>query len=334
MKMCNRCRQIILILSLCAFLQNSFATCAGHFVNPITDICWDCLFPISIGNIKVASGGAPDTENPSWPIEICRMPVGYRIGLNIGYWEPVALTDITPTPYCMVNLGGFTINIGHSGQGGKQHRNPADSGAFYYAHWYKYPLIFWLQILMSAACMQTGEFDIGYLTELDPMWNDDEWSFVINPEAVLFGNQITQTACAVDAAKSQAALPMDKLFWCAGTQGGMYPLDGTVFDEKGPIQSAVLLSERMAFKLHREGLLWDSVGDSGSMIDGPICKTYLAPIMPKSRYRYQMTNTVSAADKCYQFGHDVVTWEGGHDFPSQGNNFGFLIWQKRNCTFL
>ena len=26
--------------------------CTGSFVNPITDICWSCLFPISIGRLE------------------------------------------------------------------------------------------------------------------------------------------------------------------------------------------------------------------------------------------------------------------------------------------
>ena len=115
---------------------------------------------------------------------------------------------------------------------------------------------------------------------------------------------------------------------------GIYPLDGTVFDEKSPVQAAVLLSERMDFKMHREGLILDSVGDSGSGVEGPICHQYPSPIMPKSRYRYQMTNLVSAAHDCYQFGHAVITWEKGHNYPTEGNQFGFLIWKKRNCTFL
>jgi len=329
------CSLFLLILFLNFYgLEKTLAGCSGHFPNPITDICWDCLFPISIGSGKVISSNAPDTNNPSFPIEICPMPVGWRVGLNIGYWEPFALTDITPTPYCMVNLGGFAMDVGNAGRGGKSEGTPAIAGSFYYAHWYKYPVIYWLQIITSAACMQGGEFDIAYLTELDPTWNDDELSFLINPEAVIFGDTIAQASCALDAAESQIELPVDKLFWCAGTQGGMYPLDGTVFDEKGAIQSAVLLSERMDFKMHREGLVWDSVGDSGGIIDGPICHQYLAPIMPKSRYRYQMTNVVSAADQCYQFGHDVINWEHGHNYPTEGNFFGFLIWQKRNCTFL
>ena len=51
------------------------------------------------------------------PLQICPLvPVGYRIGMAIGYWEPFALTDVTRSPYCMVNLGGFNIPVGKSGQ--------------------------------------------------------------------------------------------------------------------------------------------------------------------------------------------------------------------------
>ena len=44
-------------------------TCTGRFVNPITDVCWECLFPISIGPISIGSvSGVLDTPNPSSPI--------------------------------------------------------------------------------------------------------------------------------------------------------------------------------------------------------------------------------------------------------------------------
>jgi len=95
-------------------------------------------------------------------------------------------------------------------------------------------------------------------------------------------------------------------------------------------KAAALLSERMDFKMHREGLVWDSTGEGTPAT----CFTYPTPILPKSRYRYQMTNLLAKADKCYPFGHTVATWETGHNYPAEGNQFGFLIWQKRNCTFL
>ena len=240
------------------------ANCEGHFVNPITDICWDCLFPISIGSMNVVSSDYPDTDNPSLPIEICKIegPPYFRVGLNIGFWEPFALTDVTPVPYCMVNLGGFTMDVGNAGHGGKQIRDPVNSASFYYVHWYKYPVLFLLNLITSLGCLHGGDFDIAYLTELDPTWNDDELGFILNPEAVLFGNPVAQAACAADAIKAQVGLPIDKLFWCAGTQGSMYPFTGRVFDDKGSIQSAVLLSERMDFKLHRQLMIQDSSGDS------------------------------------------------------------------------
>lgn len=325
----------LLILIFVLSLSEAQAKCETHFVNPFTDICWDCFFPITIGNINIVSSEYPDTENPKLPIETCKMsaPPYMRIGLNIGFWEPFALADITPEPYCMVNFG-FEIGLNNAGHGGKQIRSADDSAAFYYVHWYKYPLLLWLNIITSMGCFHTEDFDIAWITELDPTWNDDEFAFILNPEAALFGNPIAQAACAADAIKAQVGLPIDKLFWCAGTQGGMYPFTGRVFDEIGPIQSAVLLTERVDFKLHRQMQIQDSSGDAGSGFDGPICNQHVALIMPKSRYRYQMVNMIPNAEKCYQFGHDVINWEGGHNKPDSGDNFGFMIFKKRNCVFL
>lgn len=78
--------------------------CKGHFVNPITDICWDCLFPLTIGSSEVVKSQYPDTKNPGNPI--CSCPNKLQLlGVTIGYWEPFALVDVTRKPYCMVNLG-------------------------------------------------------------------------------------------------------------------------------------------------------------------------------------------------------------------------------------
>ncbi len=30
------------------------AACESRFVNPITDICWSCIFPLSLGSTKVS----------------------------------------------------------------------------------------------------------------------------------------------------------------------------------------------------------------------------------------------------------------------------------------
>jgi conjugal transfer pilus assembly protein TraU len=310
------------------------AACVPKFVNPITDICWNCIFPMTIGSVPIAPSAYPDTENPSMPISFCPKPppIFMQIGLNIGYWEPYALVDITRVPYCMVSLGMELSSVNPSTMGGKT--SASDSvlnSAFFQAHWYKYPVIYWLQILQSAACMSTDAFDIAYLTEIDPLWNDDELSFVINPEAILFGSPIAQLACVPEAilTTSNTALPLDPLFWCLGSQGGSYPLTGHTNHMDTPTTAAVLIMERLNYKLHRQGIVLETRG-----VEGAICYQWPEPILPKSRYRYQMTGPIPDAAWCHPYGTTSTIWEAGHDNPVTGENFGFVNFRKRNCVFL
>ncbi|RTK94888.1 MAG: hypothetical protein EKK64_07580, partial [Neisseriaceae bacterium] len=46
-------RKIIIPLLLSMSLANAAPTCTGRFVNPITDICWSCIFPLFIGPLPL-----------------------------------------------------------------------------------------------------------------------------------------------------------------------------------------------------------------------------------------------------------------------------------------
>ncbi|BFD46164.1 MAG: hypothetical protein DMENIID0002_08100 [Rickettsia endosymbiont of Sergentomyia squamirostris] len=104
---------LLLVAIFMPFSVSASITCKGHFVNPITDICWSCILPISIGNvINIGSGVTPkkrDTKNPSSPICLCTKANVPVPGITIGFWEPVRLIDVTRTPYCMTNLGGISL---------------------------------------------------------------------------------------------------------------------------------------------------------------------------------------------------------------------------------
>lgn len=304
--------------------------CQGKFVNPLTDVCWSCLFPITLGSMNLVRGSLPDTNNPGNPVCICPGDPIPRIGLTIGFWEPIAMTDVTRSPFCMVNLGGLQLNIGNYPRGKAESASTSQNGSFYYVHWYKYPLIYWLNILTDALCVDKGDFDIAYLTELDPTWRNDELSFILNPEVALFANPVAQLACAADSAASLVGLPMDSLFWCAGSQGTMYPLNGNVQEHVGGVQSSTLLSERMAYRMSRLGLLWNSSSNN-------VCRQYPSAILPKSRYRYQMVNPIASTknpDGCQPFGRSTARWGMWKEFPHKGEDFGYLIWRKRNCCAL
>ncbi|MGX9400650.1 conjugal transfer pilus assembly protein TraU, partial [Pantoea dispersa] len=224
---------------------------------------------------------------------------------------------------------GFKIDLGRTGTGRGGQSDAPTPGSFYHVHWYKYPLIFWLNIITSEGCMQTGDMDIAYLSEVDPLWNDSTLAMILNPEVALFSNLLAQGACAADSIASAAGMPLDPLFWCAGAQGSMYPFTGYTSNEFSPLEASLLVSERMAFKLHREGLVMETVG-----ADVAVCYEYPSPIIPKSRWRYQMVNMYPEPSDCHPFGTTTQLWGSTHNTPASKKNFGYLMWRKRNCVYL
>jgi len=311
------------------------STCSGKFVNPITDVCWSCLFPLSVGALKIWPSTRPDTANPASPICACGNPVP-RIGIAAGFWEPVRLADVSTKPWCFVNLGGmkiapgFDIGQGHlegpSAIGGK-----AQNSSKWHVHWYVYPLLYWMEILTDFLCFEQASFDIAYMTEIDPLWQDDTLTALINPEAVLFSSPIAQAACAGDCIASTVGLPLDPVFWCAGCQGPMYPVNGNVAASIGHVQASRLALARFAFKIHREGLAWGTMGSKG------LCNKYLMPVLRKQQYRVQMVNpipTVAGPGACTPLGASTMPPTSGRAFPVKGEDMGYLVWRKRNCCVL
>ena len=191
-----------------------------------------------------------------------------------------------------------------------------------------YPLIYWLELLMDFVCLEKGAFDVAYMTELDPLWNDAELSFILNPEAGLFGNPVAQVACAADCAAASLGFSHDALFWCGGCQGSLYPFTGTVSAHSSGIQVSLLLTQRFMAKLHREGLLWGYTGLQG------LCGKYPMPIIRKSQYKTQMTYPVTQTSRCHPLGRSELLWSSGKSTPKQGEDFGYLIWRKRSCCAL
>ena len=305
--------------------------CSGRFPNPVTHVCWSCLFPLTLGSIPLFKGDRPDAPNPSSPICICPAPppVFVTVGLAVGFWEPVRLADVTPKAWCFPNLGGKSFSTGF-GYPAKSHRSidSQSDRSGYHVHWYIYPALYWMELLTDFACMDRQSFDIAYVTELDPLWQDDQLTAIINPEVLLFSNPIAQAACTADCAVASATgMGRRELFWCAGCQGSMFPMNGNVAGEYGTLQGALLTAERFAFKMHRQLLASGTMGEKG------LCGKYPMPIMDKRQYRFQLINPIAHTDRlsCTAIGKTSIPYEAGKVAPVLGEDLGWLVWRKRNC---
>ena len=253
-------------------------TCTGKFMNPITDVCWSCIFPLSIGSTTILQMGQEDIENVGSPICQCGVfPFG-KIGVSIGFWEPARQVDVTRTPWCFPSLGGKKIGSGKSvphpsvSQGNKGRR--ASNTSLYQAHWYVNPVLYWLEVLSESSCLEQAGFDIAYVTELDPSWNDDELAVILSPDVFLFANPAAQAACAADCVAATIGFPLSPMQWCGGCQGSMFPLNGHVQSHVSGPQASSLILQRYAMKLHRE--FWPSqatASRAGAACIPPRCST-------------------------------------------------------------
>ena len=307
-------------------------TCEGKFANPITDICWSCIFPLTLGGAKLMSMGQEDTANPGGVLCTCTGNGIPKIGIKVGFWEPVRQVDIVRKPFCLASLGGIDLDPGFDAPeaGRDDPEDGAPPASFYQAHWYVNPILYWLEVLLDNACLEKSPFDIAYLTELDPLWIDDELTYIINPDVSLFANLPAQAACAADCVQASAGFARPELFWCGGCQGTAYPLNGHVQHHIGGVQASSLLMQRLTAKMHRQGLIWSASGGDG------LCGYYPRLQMDKSNYKYQMLFPVPQTQKiagrcCQPYGRTTTIWGAGKEFPYKGEDFSYMVFRKRNC---
>lgn len=308
-------------------------------MNPVTDICWSCTFPLRLATFGVLTMDQEDNDSSTGGL-ICNC--GLNVGVPIGFWEPVRIVEVVREPYCFPSLGGMKldvdinadvtglINIREGAHGRTSAHKTGTYTSFYQSHWYTNPIWFWMEVLTDSPCIETGSFDLAYFTEVDPLWADSKKTFLINPDAALFTNMIAALACPVDCVAATAGFPVNEIFWCAGCNGMMYPLNGWVGAHVGGIQASSLVAARMINKMHREGLIFSGSGSQG------MCNLYWDVIMDKRDYKTQMVYPVPNTQKvdgkcCNPIGRSTTVWGAGKEYPVMGEDFAYQIFRKRDC---
>jgi len=329
---------ILLIAAIIIFApSHPYAVCqTGNGMMDLTEaLCWDCLFPLSIAGEEVMSGPS-DNDTPSMasvPVCICPAPYPqyYTVGISMSYWEPARYVETVRDPWCFPSLGESMGSGGSSSYDeifgvGSTNASPEGFRANLtttQAHFFLFPVFEIMDILQDMVnCEETGSFDIEFISEIDPLWNDDIYSFVIDPEGLLFANMAAQMSCIADAVSSAVGYSVDPLFWCVASGGSLYPITGHVNDNDA-LQAHNVAAARVQFRVLRDfedcdvGLWY--------------CGCVPTPIWVKHDYRVQLAMPVRDYT-CRPYGQTDILWASGKNPVGYSQeNFVWIIFRRHIC---
>jgi len=332
----SRALGLATLLFLLVLPATGLALCKNTIFNPISDVCWQCMFPVKIGSVTMFDGaGSAGEAPPGTGVDtvgcVCTGPPVVT-GLTVAFWEHARIIETVKDAYCFPLLGASMADSGpfNALMSGAQRSNSAADGqefASQQVHWYVFPAWTMLNLFGDFPCIEKAPFDVE-MTEIDPTWNDDALGFFLNPEALLFGNQITQLSCMADAVAATVGKPIDALFWCLGSWGSAYPFTGSTV-ESIPITYNAQLAARMIAKLSRELLVYDTALEK--------CSTggVSAPIINKSHYRLQIAKPRRGTD-CIPIGQPSALWGSAKNLPlgtgtNAPDNFLWVLTRARVC---
>lgn len=328
----NRLKRFFAIfLGIHLWVSSAFAgaLCHGRLLNPLTDINWDLIFPITIAGARVPIGtgnlNSPLTDTSPLcvcPSHLLGLPMP---GISVSYHVPLFVEEIVKRPGCFSSLGGEQLLVGFSTEQTdlKQDEN---STSRWQVHWYEYPIFAMLQLFEDFVCFKGGDYALTYITELDPTWQNDLWGALFSPEGVIFANPLAQAACSLDAVGATFHFPLDALFWCAGSWGSVYPLTGNMNASEDRLQSAELAGAKMIARLSRTGLLWDTVGPWAQCTPAPM------PIWIKSEFTVDPVYPIVSHHLGMPIGAAPALWMylPPQSFP-MFENVNQVIFQEQQC---
>jgi conjugal transfer pilus assembly protein TraU len=316
-----------MILVFIGTVAGGFSARAGEscdFFNPITDVCWTCIFPIRIGSVPITpSFGHQDYADVSSPICVCMTPLP-RIGITVSMWEAVRIAETTKHPWKFPDFC-LDLSISNVPEGDSMSSSQnVQRKQSWQVHWFLYPVMSMLNVAVDFACLSRPDFDIAYVSELDPAWNDDFTALFVYPETILLANPLSEFACLPDRAMTSARqFGISALFWCAGNWGTTYPFTKKTFCDNPTISSALAVAKVNAM-LHRNLVALKTIGKSA------MCAPTPSFIFPKNEYKYQIAKPIRGAT-CVPIGEDAVWWAEMKE-PYAGDTYhSFVIWRKRDC---
>ena len=306
----------------------------------VSAICWDCLFPIWFAGAEIAEGSHVNDEPEEETDPICMCPIEYppyeAEGETISYWPPSYYVEVVKDPYCFpsygVNLsdddvGSSTTSFLKKGGGEEIGGNGTpETSTFMQAHFWYFYILGLFDETLDTMCQEITSTDLVGLSEIDPLWQDDEVAAILEPEAYIFANYASQLTCIADSLTTNTGYSSTPLFWCVGSSGSLYPLTGHANNDD-LLQAYELIVGRAVFRMLREAAICDGACW--------YCSCAYTPIWIKHHYRDQVAWPVNAG-YCNAIGTTDIQWGAGKNPPdlTKMDNIIFLLYRKRVCCDL
>ncbi|RIY33821.1 hypothetical protein CJP74_00865 [Psittacicella melopsittaci] len=294
----------------------------------ITDICWDCMFPMRISGVKVSGGKGRDdipSGSVSQPVCSCKRKGDFpQVGYTLGFWQPIRLVELVRTPGCMMSLNGKKIKLGRAHQLGTRGSGELDTAStgFYHYHFYAFPLLQILGLLNKDLCFSNefSSIDVLYVSEIDPSWNYPEIAQLVFPETRAFARKEAILACGADAMAHLGQKSSSFLPWCAGTWGNVYPISGFDVSVGSGARMTSLLATRALAASHRRGFEVRTMGKDA------LCQTSLALEFLPEQYRFSMFYPMPQNSK-HPIGRSTFMWGEA----ANAEDAVYVVWRWRDC---
>ncbi len=310
--------------------EDGLTICKESMINPASDVYWSGIFPIKVAQVPIGQQKGMVEPIDAFPSSVCICPAPYprykRIGVTVSYWEPSIFIETVKDAYCFPGIGQQMNDEEKKGLTCGTHEdmaNQEEMSSFAQAHFFYFPAVTLMQKTVDNMCEDNSQFDLGYITEIDPMWNDDELATILQPETLMFANYAAVLSCVADSVSANLlGLPLPFLFWCMGSWGPVFPVSGHVNDDEY-LQANAAAAGKFIYKMCRIGLIQDTA------MNVCINRVY-TPIWIKWHYRLQLAKPVRG-NQLIPMGRTEMIWGPAMNPPVQGDNFAFIVFRKRLC---
>lgn len=334
-------RIFLIIVLLYVTATSSHAVCAGTMINPITEVRWSCMFPISLGGVSASTIPVPEAATAIFadkmtigamsPMCTCGDPLP-RVGLTFSLNSVFRMVESVKDAFCFPSLG-FSIGAGPFGTAGEfTGTNKASATTFNYTHLLVFVPTLILNLFVDSICMQVSEtyspFSVIGLSEIEPWARSSEMALILAPESILFANPVAQAYCMVDSVLTLAEFTDPIGYWCAGGHS-IFPLSNHT-TEAEYVDAASINAAKYLFKLARTGQNLSCFGAQAA------CSCVPSPIWNKMEYRLQIAKPIPDIF-CRRIGKPSMTWNIPNKNPAlvpSADNLLFLIWRHRDCCAL